>query len=93
MKKPKFGKRPFAVVTLGSRREPELRLGPLRIDTRLAAGFLRWRLEGSEAADFVHDPFSVEFALQAFESTINRLSFANDDFWHVVVFPVFLVVG
>jgi hypothetical protein len=64
--------------------EAELRLRALGVDACFAFRLLRGRLESPQTTDFVHDPFGVELAFEPFESTINRLSFANDDFWHVV---------
>jgi len=41
-------------------------------------------LESPEPTYLVHDAFRIEFALKAFQSAIDRLPFANDDFWHLV---------
>jgi hypothetical protein len=62
--------------------EAELGLGTLGIGLGLAPGFLRWRLESAQTTDFVHDALGIEFALETFESTVDRLSFANDNFRH-----------
>jgi hypothetical protein len=63
-------------------REAELRFGALGVGLGLATRFLRRRFECAEPTDFVHDSLGVEFALQAFESAIDGLSFANDNFRH-----------
>ena len=64
--------------------EAELRLRALRIGLRLALRLLCRGLVSAETTDLVHDSLGVEFALEAFESAIDRLSFANDDFRHVI---------
>jgi hypothetical protein len=64
------------------RSKAELRFGALGVGLGLATRLLRRRFERAEPTDFVHDSLSVEFALQAFESAIDGLSFANDNFRH-----------
>jgi hypothetical protein len=62
---------------------PTLALGAGYVGLGLALGFLGRGLKRTQAPDFLHDPLGFEFALQAFESAIDRLSFANNDFRHL----------
>jgi hypothetical protein len=64
--------------------EAELRFRALRIRLGFAPRFLGGRLKCAEASHFIHDSLRVELALEAFQSSVNRLSFANDYFRHVV---------
>ena len=74
------------------RAETKLGLGAFGVRFGLAPRLLRRRFESAQPAHFVHDSLGVEFAFQAFESTIDGLSFANDDFRHVVEFRLNLKV-
>ncbi len=62
--------------------EAELHLAALGVGLSLALGFLGGRLEGTQAADFIHDPLAIELVFEALERTINGFSFADNDFWH-----------
>lgn len=67
------------------KREAMLRLRALRVGLGLAARFLGRRLEGAQAAHFIHDALGFEFALQTLERAIDGLTFADDYFWHGIL--------
>jgi len=62
--------------------ETNLQLLTLRVGFRLAAGPLRRSLERTQTTDFVKNSFLIELRLKTLESTINRLTFTNNYFWH-----------
>jgi hypothetical protein len=64
--------------------EAEFRFRALRVGLGFATRLLGGRLKRPEASHFVHDSLGVELALEAFKSAVDRLSFANDYFRHVV---------
>lgn len=65
------------------RAETKLRLCAFCVRLCFPARFLCRCFEGAQTTHFVHDSFGVEFAFEPFESAINGLSFANDNFRHV----------
>lgn len=66
---PKRETETITAVTLGSR-------------SSLTLGALRRSFERTKSAHLFDDAFGLHFALEALESTIDRLAFFNFDFWH-----------
>lgn len=62
----------------------EFRPAALRIRLHLAAMLLRRRFESAESADFIEDSLGIELVLQALQRSIDRLTFSDNDFWHLI---------
>jgi hypothetical protein len=75
----------FSALSL-LRRKAELRFRSFCVRLRLSPGLLRRRFKRAEPADFIHDSLRIKFALEPFQRAVDRLSFANYDFRHVL-FP------
>ena len=65
----------------------ETELGPaaLGVVLRFAAVFLVRRLEGAQTAHFFENTLGIKLVLQALEGAIDRLTFANEYFWHLLI--------
>jgi hypothetical protein len=60
----------------------ELGSTALGVSFGFAAMLLRRRLEGAQTADLLENALCIELILKPLQRAINRLTFANDHFWH-----------
>ena len=63
-------------------REAEADLATLGSSTSFALGALLRSFVGAKTADFLKDAFHLELGLQALQSAVDRLTFADLDFGH-----------
>ena len=70
-------------ITLSSLRgKTELGPAALGIVLRFAAVLLRRRLERAQPAHLLENALGIELVLQPLKRAIDRLTFANEYFWH-----------